>query len=126
MVLVSVVMNEGFGGSWGESVLQFVVQMLVGCSFLSSRVSILLELSRLEALRGRQEKVVLRGLKQMFLLSPRRCLLPGMCPLCINLPPTLFLPMLIGYFLLKCSWFIGASLVGSVMRNRQLIQETWV
>ena len=32
VLLVSVVMNEGFGGSWGESVLQFVVQMLVGCS----------------------------------------------------------------------------------------------
>ena len=32
VLLVSVVMNEGFGGSWGESVLQFVVQMLVGCA----------------------------------------------------------------------------------------------
>jgi cell volume regulation protein A len=32
VLLVSVVMNEGFGDSWYESLLQFVVQMLVGCA----------------------------------------------------------------------------------------------
>ena len=52
---------------------------------LSSRVSILLEVSSLEALRGRQEKVVLRGLKHMFLLSHRKYFLPGTCLLCTNI-----------------------------------------
>ena len=32
VLMVSVVMNEGMGAGWGESVLQFVVQMLVGCT----------------------------------------------------------------------------------------------
>ena len=32
VVMVSVVMNEGIGTGWGECIMQFVVQMLVGCA----------------------------------------------------------------------------------------------
>ena len=32
VVMVSVVMNEGIGTGWGECIMKFVVQMLVGCA----------------------------------------------------------------------------------------------